>query len=189
MRWLCLLLIFVLSGCANHTKIEQDAGHGAVMLTADVGLALSAPPAELFNSHWQKRMYVTKVQTQQALLSQLAIDNDGELRLALMSAAGLPVFTLSYTADQGVVAQRFIAVEDLDPSYILADIQLVHWPIAQLNNQLQGAQLHQYRQGGELIRELRQNDSTLLDIRYGGEVIILNNKIHHYEIRFEEVKP
>ncbi|WP_105189034.1 DUF3261 domain-containing protein [Pseudoalteromonas sp. T1lg48] len=188
MPWLFMLLL-LLSGCASHPKIGQDAGFGAVMLTPEVGLALSAPPAELHNSQWQKRMYVTKARTQQALLSQLAIDNDGELRLALMSAAGLPVFTLSYRVEQGVVAQRFIAAEDLDPSYILADIQLVHWPIAQLNNQLQGAQLHQYRQDGELIRELRQNGMTLLDIRYSDDAVILNNKIHHYEIRFEEVRP
>ncbi|WP_105264629.1 DUF3261 domain-containing protein [Pseudoalteromonas sp. T1lg76] len=189
MRCLCLLLLLVLSGCASYSPVEPEVKDKAVMFSAEVGLALSAPPSELLNSQWQKRMFVTKAQTQQALLSQLAINGEGELRLALMSAAGLPVFTLSYNAEQGVAAQHFIAAEDLDPSYILADIQLVHWPVAQLNKHLKGAHLIEYRQGGELIRELRQNDTSLLDIRYGGEVIILNNKIHHYEIRFEEVKP
>ncbi|MEM0515865.1 DUF3261 domain-containing protein [Pseudoalteromonas sp. YIC-827] len=189
MRWLVLLLLLALSGCASYNKTEQGAPQSLVSFSAEVGLALSAPPVELLNSQWQKRMYVTKAQTQQALLSQLAINGEGELRLALMSAAGLPVFTLSYKAEQGVTAQRFIAAEDLDPSYILADIQLVHWPVAQLNKHLKGAHLIEYRQDGELIRELRQNDTSLLEIRYGAEVIILNNKIHHYEIRFEEVKP
>ncbi|MFY8275197.1 DUF3261 domain-containing protein [Pseudoalteromonas sp. SSDWG2] len=183
MRFVSLLVLFmILLGC-NSTYKASDT----VMFTQGVGLELSAAQSSLYSSHWQKRMFVMRQGQERALLSQLEIDATGAVKLGLMTSVGLPVLTLNYSQKHGLRAKEYVSLQGLDAQYILADIQLVHWPITQVQEYVRGAHVTQSDNGNVRVRELYTDERLLIRITYDAHRITLSNFIHEYEIRFEEV--
>lgn len=185
MRSAMLFCLLLLGGCVT---VKQAQPSRYVAFAPEFGLQLSAPASELYAKQWQKRMYVTRSQRSKTLLSQLAIDATGKINLAVMTAVGLPVVTLSFDDADGLQARQFVDLEGLNPSYILADIQLIHWPISQLNERLRGAVVTEHLEGAVRIRQLRHNQQVMIEIHYNEKNIILTNHLREYEIRFEEVQ-
>ncbi|MEO2279999.1 DUF3261 domain-containing protein [Pseudoalteromonas pernae] len=186
MRAILLLVILFISGCA---AIEHKQTGETVYFQPATSLTLSAPSAELLGNQWQKRMYVTRGGSSKTLLSQLAIDDNGKVNLAVMTAVGIPVLTLTFDQVNGIQAKEFVDLAGLNPQYILADIQLVHWSATQLQAHLQGAKINEYLSPRGQVREVLDEERVIMTITYEQNAVVLKNELRDYEIRFEEVIP
>ncbi len=186
MRVILLLCVIVLSGCVSNAHKPNGE---TVYLQPATSLTLSAPSVELYGNQWQKRMFVSRSGNSKTLLSQLAIDEGGTVNLAIMTSVGIPVLTLTFDQVTGVRAKEFVDLAGLNPLYILADIQLVHWPVAQLQDHLRGAKIIEYATEQGRVREVLEGERVLMTITYEHNGVVLKNELRDYEIRFEKVNP
>ncbi len=180
MAWRLLLLLpcILLTACSSYYR-----SNAALEIAPKVMLNLDTMAPSMKGQTWQQVMYVTNQQQQHTLLSQLAVDNAGTLKLLIMTSQGLPIIELEKAAYQAMKSTKMLPGVALDATFVLADIALVHWPVEYLTQQLTGAKVVQT--GSQ--RLITHAGSTLYRIRYQGDTTTLENNIRDYKITFKKV--
>lgn len=178
LRLAVLLLCLSLTACTSYQRNNEQFA-----ISPKVFLNLATMPSSMFGQTWQQVLSVTDQQQQHTVLSQLAVDNTGRLKLLMMTSQGLPLLELEKAPYQAIKSTKMLPGVDLDASFVVADIALVHWPIGFLKQQLSGAVVeHSANQ-----RLVKRGDSLLISIDYQGDSTVLENHIRDYKITFKKV--
>lgn len=92
---------------------------------------------------------------------------DGAMTLVGLSSVGMRLFTIRYDG-QAVQSEMTPALQGLDPSRLIADMQLVFWPLSGLEKPMHAAgwQLSEPASG---IRRLRHGDQLIAEAHYGSD--------------------
>ncbi len=128
--YLFILMVVGLGGCALNTA--------PIAPTARPLLAASAAGERL--STTQQVSIVRPAQKQQ-LLFELELDAS-QLSVVGLDGFSNPLFAITYDG-QAIATQRFVpmAADDAFAAFLLADVQLVHWPLSALEPVYQAAGL------------------------------------------------
>ena len=104
------------------------------------------------------------------------------------TVAGIPLFSLAMTNDGKFETHQYVPLKGLNPKYIAADLQWVHWPVATLNENSKGIAVQEKRQQQKRARKVTLDGRKFIDIEYASQSITLTNALFNYEIIFEEVE-
>jgi hypothetical protein len=178
LRVAILLLCLALTACTHYQR-----NSATLEIASKVFLNVQTMPASMYQQTWQQVLYVTNQQQQHTVLSQLAVDNIGTVKLLMMTSQGMPLLELEKAPYQAIKTTKMLPGVELDATFVLVDIALVHWPISYLRQQLRGAVVEQLNNQ----RVIKQGDSTLISITYNGDTITLENSIREYKITFKKV--
>ena len=92
---------------------------------------------------------------------------DGTMTVVGLSAMGLRVFTIRYDGQQTTVDNSLPVPAQLTPERLIADLQLVHWPVSALAAPLEkaGWELSEPAPG---TRRLRRDQRVVAEVHYTG---------------------
>ncbi len=128
-RYLCVSGIFllgpVLSGCALIPPEQVTAKPELMPIAQPLGPARRI--VQQINAVWADR--------QESLLAVLELDAK-HIAMAGLSNDGLSLFNLTYDGNTVVSDKSPLLPEQVNPEFIIADLQLVYWPIAELQKKL-----------------------------------------------------
>ena len=93
---------------------------------------------------------------------------DGTMTVVGLSAMGLRVFTIRYDGKTTSVDNTLPVPPQLTPERLLADLQLVHWPLRVLQQPMQAAgwELNEPTPG---TRRLRRDGRVVAEVHYAGD--------------------
>jgi len=121
MRITIFLLWLLLSGCTL-MQPEQSAGKPELMPMAQP-LGPARRVVQQITAVWADR--------QESLLAVLELDAR-HIAMAGLSNDGLSLFNLTYDGNTVVSDKSPLLPESVAPEFIISDLQLVYWPIAEL---------------------------------------------------------
>lgn len=181
---ICLLVsVLLLTGCTtSHHYSESDVQIGGTGV-----LSLSQPPKALVGKRFMSSLIVKYTDAQHELIMQLEIDAN-KTTLVAVSPAGLPLFQQTYYADGRHDTEKFIPISDIDPRYILADIQLVHWPLAHLNQALMGAEIKEASMPSGRLREVVSGGKVMVSIQYNADKITFEHLQRQYQLTIKQIQ-
>jgi len=157
---LCVsVYLLLVSSCA--TLKEQAVS--TVDIASNVSLKLTLPPESLVGRNLSQLMTISYGQTSHQMLVQVAFEQD-KLIMVAVSVQGVPLFELEMDALGQVALQSYISLPDFNPMYVLADIQLTHWPVDVLMPQLRGGLIRDTANEQQQLRELVVNNEVVVRI-------------------------
>jgi len=193
-----LISLAVLTSCSTITRHNNNQ----VMLGEGVSLTLTPAPSSLLNVGFLTQVNGTagnidnknngvkeSTVNHYEMLMQTEIST-AVLTMVGMTANGLELFQLQWQAEQPIVVNRSAMASKIKVEYLLADFQLVHWPIDRLNQQLKGAIVSEQLgpQARRQTRQIRADGQTIISIEYHYEPdvrtpskISLTNHLRHYQ--------
>ena len=172
------ILCIYLSACSSIYKTSDN-----VNIATATQLNISTVPLAMFGHNWQQVLHVSKNDDLHTLLAQLEINNNGTIKLVVMTAQGLPILKLEKANQKPLLENKMINGIDINPEYILAEIALVHWPLSFLKSTLSGADIEQKGKTRYVIKDGRR----IIIINYTDNKTELINTERHYHITFEKV--
>ncbi|WP_392344843.1 DUF3261 domain-containing protein [Pseudoalteromonas prydzensis] len=178
-RTATLVISIFLTACST-----QFSPQSMVEIADNTSLELADPPQQLVIDNWQQVLQVSHQGQQHTLLAQLSIDDQQGINLVVMTAQGMPIFILEKPPGAPIKSTKMLPIAGIDPRYILADIMLVHWPVAEINNRLSGAVMQD--SGAE--RRIVNDEQRLVTIKFSGSVTQLINFQRNYKIQFQRVE-
>lgn len=154
-----ILLAGFLSACTGQPEDKRE-----VMLPGGDSWTLMQPEElGVFLSATQK-LSAEFNGKQSVFIMQLEVDRD-RVSLAVLNPTLVSIFSMQDTGSDIFVETSPLVPKQLQPKYILADIQLVYWPIDKLRLALQGT--------GTILSEEQYTDSRVRSLkdRAGNELI------------------
>lgn len=157
---LCLCILLGLAGCtliSTHSVKTVDIGR-------NIHLSLTNPPNSL---HEQERLQLITFEFEgeaQSLLLATTFRKDG-VGLVAMSLQSIPLFELTFSEGKPLEVQQYMPLSFIEPRYIVADLQMVHWPLDVLNHSVSGAVFHiEKQENGQKLRKLAQDGSDVVTV-------------------------
>lgn len=155
-RILSVVFLLWLSGCAllpREEPPEQGAGRPELMPIAQP-LGPARRIVQQINAVWADR--------QESLLAVLELDAK-HIAMVGLSNDGLSLFNLTYDGNTVVSDKSPLLPDSVAPEFIISDLQLVYWPIAELQKKLPaGWRL----EGGQNKRILTVGDKKQVEVNY-----------------------
>jgi hypothetical protein len=158
MRWLALCLSFLsLCGCAQ----MRAGGPG------DAGSRPLVSPSSLNGERAANQVVRGAFGAREMTISCVVTVRDGIFTVVGLTAMGVRAFTIRYDGNEVKVDNDLPVPPQLTAERLLADIQLVYWPLEILRSGLQ-------RAGWQLVepyagaRRLRRGDKIVAEIHYSG---------------------
>jgi hypothetical protein len=184
-----LALLIGLAGCASiHPQGESQPKPAERTEARPQPLFPLAPPSgpprrivQQLTAHWPG--------SRETLLCVLELDNR-RIAMAGLTQDGLSLFNLTYDGKKLEADKSPLVPETLVPEMIIADLQLVYWPLDSLQKQLpKGLQL----EAGPGFRRLSEQGQPLVEVRYLSQEdlnqksawpkeIELTHKQYHYKL-------
>lgn len=169
------------------TTLNQQSS--MVVLNEALSYQLTPPPASLINRQMQQLLLVKFQQQNKQLIVQTEFQADS-IVLAAISTTGVPLFDLTWQANDSLNVKKYLPLPDFDPRRILVDLQWVYWPEAQLKSALVGKNIEltsvKNEQGKRVIS---QHGKTLVTIEHTQSNIIINHFDSHYQIIITPLEP
>lgn len=188
-KLLPFILLLISSVLLISCTLPQSQSQQMVSLGSQSSLQLSDAPPELIGQQWQQILTFEREGQQQQLLTQLQITAAQGLHLVAMSAQGITLFELTQQGSGGYQVKHFLPVPEINANYILADIQLVHWPLLQLKKHLVNANIIATPTAQGMVRVVTQNNEKLISIDYQAQKTQLINHQRGYSLSFKKVTP
>jgi hypothetical protein len=176
---LVFLLMLLLSGCTT-TAIKQP---GVVALTESSHYQLAKPPANMVGQGFLSLVKGQQGEEDYELLVQVEINPDS-LVMVGTTVNGIELFELVWYENKPYSLKQSMLAKSIEVEYLLADFQLVHWPLALLNSQLTGAQVNQNQQK----RVVKQGEKTIIDIHFNKDSIAVKNLARDYQLTISIVE-
>lgn len=171
-----LLLMFIIPACSSYLSEVQR-----VELDHNISYVLQPIPEELVNTGIQALFNVKQRGKSNQFLMQVEM-TESSLLISGMTVEGLSLFTLNWNADIGTLQfDKKIAIE---PMRVLAEIQLVLWPVLDVSNGLKGAEINLMNADD---RDISVMGRVIYQIRYQDDFSYLINVDKDYEIQIEEL--
>jgi hypothetical protein len=149
-----VLMLLALAGCA--TQRVQTGGGRPLLAPASLGEERSVTQV-VRGAFGPREMTMNCVVTVK----------DGVMTVVGLNAMGVRLFTIRYDGTTTTVDNSLPVPAQLTPERLLADLQLVHWPLRPLQAALRG-------DGWELsepapgTRRLRQGERLIAEVHYAG---------------------
>lgn len=195
-----LACLALLSACVSHQQVAiktTTACGQQVMIGETVCFELLNTPDELVG---QSNANVLEIRyhsadksdglatTEQKTLIVQSQYQPNKIDLVAITPAGIPLFELAYSNKQPIKVTSYIKVDGLSPAYVLADMQLTHWPLAALNQGITGAILRESHTESEVVRELvSAAKKTIIRIRYFKDKIVFAHLERNYQLTITPV--
>jgi len=179
---LLLCTAFIVSACATRAiNIHR------VMLGDNIDYVLQPIPDNLINTGIQALFTVKEIKVKQQgeekqFLMQVEM-TESHLLVSGMTVEGLSLFTLDWHTKLGTLSyDNKIAIE---PLRILAELQLVLWPLADISQGLEQSKMTIKTQGH---REIISGNEVIYQIKQQENISHLLNLKQHYSIVIEELE-
>ncbi|MCU4676650.1 DUF3261 domain-containing protein [Catenovulum sp. 2E275] len=168
-------LICYLLGCAS---IKQ------YFINASLNYQLQPVPEQFNLQSWQQ---VLEFEGQGSFICQIEFV-DQQMNLVALSAAGLPLMQLTWSAQSGVNLIQPPPFE-LNPQLIIRDIQLTHWPVLAVQSGLPASiSVRQIVAENVIIsRSIETETDKLIDIRYFNQNIEFNDLTLNYRLFIKQL--
>ncbi|WP_293227403.1 DUF3261 domain-containing protein [Moritella sp.] len=180
-----LLTALLLTGC-----ISMPQSH-LVTMAPGVTLQLTAPPEAL---QMQAKTQLIEAEFDgeiQSLLAQVEF-TETQIKLVAMTPSGIPLFDVLWSATDEAVIHQYVPVPGLDISYVIADLQWVNWPFAQLQSATNGSFKEEFRHSTgqtatDWTRTLTQDGQVVLTVEKFDNRYILKHLLRDYQITITEL--
>ncbi|CAM2921965.1 DUF3261 domain-containing protein [Moritella viscosa] len=180
-----LFTVLLLTGC-----ISMPQSH-LVTMAPNVTLQLTAPPEVL---QMQAKTQLIEAQFNgetQSLLAQVEF-TETQIKLVAMTPSGIPLFDVLWSVNDEAVINQYVPVPGLDISYVIADLQWVNWPLAQLQSATNGSfreefSNHEGQISTDWTRILTQNGLVILTVEKFDNRYILKHLLRDYQITITEL--
>jgi Protein of unknown function (DUF3261) len=154
--------MLMLSACVsteNKATTVNLPGGATFRLLAPDTLSRSLVATQRIKGQFKEREFV--------MLAQLEIDHD-HLAVVGATASGNTLFSVHYTRGTIAVERSSFLPEQLQPAYMLADLQMAFWPLAALEPQLTraGLDISERTIQGQRSRYVRKGEQSLIEIHY-----------------------
>lgn len=150
------LVLLALAGCASQ---RAQFGDGLVRpLLAPATLGEERSVSQIVRGAFGSR---------EMTLNCVVAVQDGVMTVVGLSAMGVRVFTIRYDGTTTTVDNSLPVPAQLTPERLLADLQLVHWPLRPLQAALRGGgwELSEPAPG---TRRLRRGEQLIAEVHYAG---------------------
>lgn len=157
MRIALVLVVALIAGCASQPATPP--GEGSRPLVAPETLGAERAVSQIVRGAFGPR---------DMTMNCVVTVKDGTMTVVGLSAMGLRVFTIRYDGKTTQVDNTLPVPSQLTPERLLADLQLVHWPLQALAKPLQAA-------GWDLTeptpgtRRLRRDERVVAEVHYAGD--------------------
>ncbi|EDM68720.1 putative orphan protein [Moritella sp. PE36] len=180
-----LFTALLLTGC-----ISMPQSH-LVTMAPGVTLQLTAPPAAL---QMQAKTQLIEADFDgeiHSLLAQVEF-TETQIKLVAMTPSGIPLFDVLWSVNDEAVINQYVPVPGLDISYVIADLQWVNWPFAQLQSATNGLFKQEFRHSSgqtatDWTRTLTQNGQVILTVEKFDNRYILKHLLRDYQITITEL--
>jgi len=179
------LVMLVLTGC-----ISMPQSH-LVTMAPNVTLQLTAPPPAL---QMQAKTQLIEAEfngDRQSLLAQVEF-TETQIKLVAMTPSGIPLFDVLWSVEDDAVINQYVPVPGLDISYVIADLQWVNWPFAQLQQATNGLFTQAFNNNAgqtptDWTRTLSQDGKVILTVEQFDNRYILTHLLRDYQITITEL--
>mgnify|MGYP005991465027 CR=1 FL=1 len=182
-----LLLAWLLSACT----LTSD--NKAVFLADKLSFTLTAPPTDKIATVESHLVVVSSKEQTHQFIAQVEYSRD-EIAMAAISPQGLPLFDFVWLSDKTTVVNQYVPLPNIDIAFIIADIQLCHWPLATIKSALLGANV-EVSQSPVLHeksiiwqRTITQDNAVIIKIEKRDDGYELENLIRGYRIRLTNLE-
>ena len=180
-----LFTALLLTGC-----ISMSQSH-LVTMAPGVTLQLTAPPAAL---QMQAKTQLIEAEFDgeiQSLLAQVEF-TETQIKLVAMTPSGIPLFDVLWSVTEDTVINQYVPVPGLDISYVIADLQWVNWPLAQLQSATNGSFREKFsnnegQTSTDWTRTLTQDGQVILTVEKFDNRYILKHLLRDYQITITEL--
>ncbi|WP_394173844.1 DUF3261 domain-containing protein [Thalassotalea litorea] len=157
-----------------------------VDLEQGIELTLTPPPEALINRSLSQLFSVTAQGKRFEFIVQTEISSKGIVMVAL-TPDSLPAFEIEFTQGQPLQVRSYIQQWQQLAPYILADFQLVYWPVDRLNNNLTGSRMSQ--QVSPQVRILEDvSKKIIVKIEVNSDTIRFQHMNKNYSFSIEELE-
>ncbi|WP_028773449.1 DUF3261 domain-containing protein [Shewanella waksmanii] len=164
LNWIAFLLLacIILSGCTT-TKVRQTC----MPLASGVDYCLAPLSAAVSSDNRTLQVNLDVKGQSHQLLAQLEI-NAKLATLVGLAPLGNALFTVTYDGQQINSQQNRLLGSEFKAEYLLAMLQLIYWPINDVNQHLQQGHLVSSQDTAGPVRRLYANDSAVaaIEIKY-----------------------
>lgn len=129
-----LLLAFLACLVLGCTTLSNDK---SIHLTEHVSLNLTVPPAEKVGTIDSHLVEITARGESHRFIAQVEY-RANEIAMASISPSGVPLFDFIWFNDSAAEINQYVDLPFNDIRFIIADMQLCHWPINALKESLSG---------------------------------------------------
>ena len=179
------LVMLVLTGCISMPKSHL------VTMAPNVNLQLTAPPKAL---QMQAKTQLIEAEfngDRQSLLAQVEF-TETQIKLVAMTPSGIPLFDVLWSVEDDAVINQYVPVPGLDISYVIADLQWVNWPFAQLQLATNGSFTQEFNNNvgqtpTDWTRTLSQDGKVILTVEQFDNRYILTHLLRDYQITITEL--
>ncbi|HEY8538503.1 MAG TPA: DUF3261 domain-containing protein [Steroidobacteraceae bacterium] len=150
------LALLVLAGCASQRSHIGDGGARPLLAPATLGEERSV--TQIVRGAFGPR---------EMTMNCVVTVKDGVMTVVGLNAMGVRVFTIRYDGAMTTVDNSLPVPPQLTPERLLADLQLVHWPLRPLQSALSngGWELSEPAPG---TRRLRRGEQLIAEVHYAG---------------------
>lgn len=181
-KLLLVSLMFLLSGCA------LTSNNNSIHLTENLALVLTPPPSEKVGEINSHLVEITNKGKSHRFIAQVEYRNN-EIAMAAVSPAGVPLFDFRWFDKKETEVNQYVPLPFADIGFIIADMQLCHWPLSMIETSLLGTNVsvsqHDNLSQNQIIwqRTILDNNQVIIKIEKFDDGYELENIIRGYRIR------
>jgi hypothetical protein len=157
MKTTIAIFALALAGCAWHpSKSTRDAASRPLVAPATLGAERAA-----------NQIVRGALGQREITLNCVVTVKDGMMTVVGLSAIGVRVFTIRYDGQNTTVDNSLPVPPQLTPERMLADLQLVYWPLQALEKTLRDAGW-EVSESAPGTRRLRRDARVVAEVHYAG---------------------
>lgn len=168
-----ILLGLLLSGCMSRAIVDSTL----VSLSQHSHYQLSPPPASMVGQGFLTLVKGRHQQNDYELLIQVELHADSMVMVGT-TTTGMSLFEVVWHQHQPAQLQQSMLAKDIEVNYLLADFQLVHWPLALINQQLRNATV----EGAADQRLIQHQQQKIIEIDYQPTIINFTHHLRDYQL-------
>jgi Protein of unknown function (DUF3261) len=156
-RIAALIVTFLLAGCTSQSTRPSSADASRPLLA----------PQTLGAERSASQIVRGALGAREMTINCVVTVKDGAMTIVGLSAMGVRIFTIKYDGQATSVENTLPIPPQLTPERLLADLQLVYWPLAALEKSLAAAGW-QISESAPGTRRLRRDTQLVAEVHYVG---------------------
>lgn len=170
--------MFILFGCAS----RPDTSPGLVYLSSDISYQLTQVPDELIGQ--EQTVFIT-IESENSYTELLVVTTFTKTAIGMvfLTPEGIPLTEFTYQLNGDVHSKQYLPSVKLQPKYILANLQIMLWPVAELNKALFGARVLEKNSS----RQVLSDDELIYEVQFGENEDVFYNHINEFKMVITQV--
>ena len=184
--FMLLIYLLLLSGCSTIlSSTDKSTDHkNLIILAKNVNFSLSSPPVALVGTSQSHLVEINFNGQQQRFIAQVEYET-GQISCAAISVSGYPLFDFIWHETKGVTINEYVPLPEINVLNIIADMQWINWPIAQLKAEVSGdkVSVNQHLQDeNNWLRIVEQNNKIILTVKKAFNKYHLEHQVKKYSL-------